>query len=98
MQLISDLPANLVVSRAGVTFRCSCCELTAAQLFLNAKSPELGRGLALANNTMRKGIDSGNRSALVEDLMNVLDWLDANNVSTPQTWSAIAFIVRQVFA
>ena len=98
MTPISDLPSSMYVTRVGVTLRCPVCELTGAELFLNLESPNLARARSLLNTTMRKGIEAGNRSALVEDLMNVLDWCDANGASTPQTWPALASLVRRVFA
>ena len=98
MTPISDLPSSMYVTRVGITFRCPTCELTGAQLFLNLESPNLERARGLLNATMRKGIESGDRSALVEDLLNLLDWCDANGVSTPQTWPALSSIVRRVFA
>ncbi len=98
MTPISNLPASMYVTQSGVTYRCPVCELTGAELFLNLESPNLERARSLLNTTMRKGIEAGNRSALVEDLLNVLDWCDSNDVSTPQTWPAMASLVRRVFA
>jgi hypothetical protein len=98
MTPISNLPPSMRVVQSGVTFRCPVCDLTGAELFLNLKSPNLERARSLLNNTLRKGIEAGNRGALTEDLLNVLDWCNANGVSTPQTWPALSSLVRRIFA